>query len=93
MVLNGDKITLDQALLAIIADRLSVLIWQNTEDGMNGRRPPKSILNALTKKQAAHGNEITFKSSEDFEIAKKKILEGFNGNDNWNSVCSDPSID
>ena len=93
MALSGDKVPIEQALLAIIADKLSVLVWQNTEDGMNGRRPPKSIFNALTKKKEAHGNEITFKSSEDFEIAKRKILEGFNGDDNWNSVCSDPSID
>lgn len=93
MAMNGERITLDQALLAIIADRLSVLVWQNTEDGINGRRPPKSILNALTKKKAAHGNEMTFKSSEDFEVAKRKILEGFNGDNNWESLCSDPSID
>lgn len=35
--------TVDAHLAAVIADRLGVLIWHNTEDGMKGRNPPQRI--------------------------------------------------
>lgn len=35
--------TPDRQLMATIADRLAVLIWQPTENGRKGRNPPKPI--------------------------------------------------
>lgn len=35
--------TPDRQLLAAIADRLSILVWQPTEDGRRGRNQPKPI--------------------------------------------------
>lgn len=41
--LSGDDWTLDQHLLAIVADRLAVANWQRSKDGQKGTRRPKPI--------------------------------------------------
>lgn len=35
--------TVSEHLLAIIGDRLALLVWQNTKDGHAGRNQPKPI--------------------------------------------------
>ena len=41
--LSGDDWSLDQHLLAIVADRLAVANWQRSKDGQKGTRRPKPI--------------------------------------------------
>jgi len=41
--LTGDDWTLDQHLLAIIADKLAAANWQRSKDGQKGSRRPKPI--------------------------------------------------
>ena len=41
--LAGDDWSLDQHLLAIVADRLAVANWQRSKDGQKGTRRPKPI--------------------------------------------------
>ncbi len=47
---TGDEWTLDQHLLAIIADRLGIIAWQRTKDGRKNRNRPKP-LSPLAKAQ------------------------------------------
>lgn len=59
------KLTLSQSLQALIVDKLSVLIWQNTEDGHKGRNYPESLYKALTEEKK---DELkVFDSIEDFD--------------------------
>lgn len=46
--IRDEKITKEQMLLAVIADRLGLLLWFNSEDGAKRRNRPKSLLEALT---------------------------------------------
>lgn len=47
-LLDGlDRPTLEQTLLASIADRLANLVWMNSRDGVKGVNPPESIVKML----------------------------------------------
>ncbi len=47
MKVANRKASLEEMLLAVIADKLSVLVWQRTKDGYKNRNHPKSIYEAL----------------------------------------------
>lgn len=71
MKLTNQKITLEQTLLAIIADGIKGLIWMNSKK--KNKKIPESILKLLIK-----GNKETtqfkgFESSVDFEKSWQKI--------------------
>lgn len=72
---NGQKVTQSHLLLAAIVDRLSILAWQNTEDGHNGRNQPKSIVEMMTedKRRAKYK---TFSSGSEFEQAWAQLTKG-----------------
>lgn len=74
MKIAGMKQPMDIMLLAAIADRLSILAWQKTEDGMKGRKAPKSILEELTKETET--KETVALTIEEFEARRKAILGG-----------------
>lgn len=61
------------ALLAIIADRLGVLVWQNTADGSKGINKPKSIFDALVGKQE-ESSLRKYETGSDFSAAWEDIL-------------------
>lgn len=64
MKMSEQKINFVESMLAHITDRLSILIWQNTEDGHHNRNFPKSIYEQLT---ADVSDEIMgFKSGAEF---------------------------
>ena len=73
MKMTGDKLTKTEMLLAAILDRLSVLVWQQTEDGRNGTNYPKSVLNHLLGSQSEDGNVRAYDSAEDFDNEWKRI--------------------
>lgn len=75
MKISDSKLPLDTLLLAGVADRLSILLWQNTKDGQKGKNQPVSIVDQLTKQQIER-EEVSFESGKDFELAKAKILRG-----------------
>lgn len=64
--LSKQKLSLDEMLLAVIADRLNVLVWQNTKDGHKGRNQPKSILKELTEDKQKEELYV-FDTPEDFD--------------------------
>lgn len=67
------QVSPDTMLLAAIADRLGILIWQKTKGAEKGRDRPKSILESLQPKQT---DVSTFASGEDFIKAREKLLKG-----------------
>lgn len=71
MKLFNQKLTMDQVLIAAVADRLSVLIWQNTENGRKGSNFPKSIIEEINRD---HSKDIKgFDSGEDLLAELKKF--------------------
>lgn len=69
-------------LLATIADRLSFIAWSKTKDAEKGRNRPPSILDILYGKDD-NRDLTTFNTKEDYEITRKKLLEGI---DNGNTI-------
>ena len=74
MALADTKVDLYSTLLAAIADRVSVLIWQNTKDGQSGTNMPVSILECFNNKPK-HENH-GFESGDDFMSAWKAAMNG-----------------
>ena len=73
MSMSDMKIDLYGTLLAAIADRLSVLIWQNTEDGQTGRNKPQSILDSFIKEKKPSNS---FENGVDFDEAWERAING-----------------
>ena len=73
--LAGTQGDLHAVLLALIADAVRVLVWQNTADGAKGRNQPRSILAMLRGgEQPAAG--FGFDSAEDFEAWRASMIGG-----------------
>ena len=73
MRMTGQKVPTEIMLLATIADRLGLLLWQNTADGRKGTNRPISILSGLTEEKKE--NNITkFDSGADFEKKRAQLL-------------------
>lgn len=72
MSMSGAKVSNEIWLLASAVDRLSVMIWQQTKDGMKGRNRPELIterLMAIDKES----DIMTFNSGADFEAAWRSM--------------------
>lgn len=76
--LSGSKLTVQETLLAIIADRLGILIWQQTKDGQKGKNQPASILSGLTKEEE---KPMTYKDGAAFLAARQSIIGGESDSD------------
>lgn len=76
MKMNDIEVPFETLLIAGIQDKLNVLIWQQTKDGMNGRNYPQSMAAMLMKSQqkAKTSDLIGFESSEDFLKEREKLL-------------------
>lgn len=70
MALAGQKVDNETLLQAIIADRLGLLVWAQTEDGRRNRNRPKSIYDALTRER----EEIIFRTPEEFMAARARYI-------------------
>lgn len=70
MKIIGERVDINTQLLAAIVDRLSILIWQKTEDGHKGRNRPVSILESFSKPKEDFG----FDTIDEFEAERKRIL-------------------
>ena len=71
MKLSNQKLTLEQTLLAIIADGVKGLIYQNSKK--KGKKLPESILNLLINGKKDTKKYKSFKSGADFEKNWRKI--------------------
>lgn len=75
MKMSGLKCPLDTLLLASVVDRLSVLVWQRTKDGADGRNRPESMLSRLLGTEDNRETEV-FSTPEEFERRREEILKG-----------------
>ena len=75
MRITGRKISTNTILSAAVVDRLSLLVWMKTKDGANNRNRPESILAKLQEQSAEKDDIVSFRTPEEFEAAKARILE------------------
>lgn len=68
----GVQTTLDTMLLAMIADALHILVWQNTKDGVKGQNKPQMITDRLTSTESEE--TIGFDSVEEFRSWRAGML-------------------
>ena len=76
MVMSGQKISTDRTINAAILDRLSILTWQNTEDGHNGVNQPPSVLKELLGEPQTETECVSFDSGADFDAYMERINNG-----------------
>lgn len=72
--LSNQKASFETILLAAAVDRLSILLWGNTEDGQKNRNRPKMIVPQLTG-EATKPELAMFSTLEEFEKGRKEILQ------------------
>ena len=71
----GQPCGLETQLMALMADRLTDLVWAKTKDAQKGRGRPKSILGALLNgPQTRRTESLAFDTPEDFERARREII-------------------
>lgn len=76
MKIAGQKISKETLLLAAITDRLSWLVYANTEDAKHNRNKPKSIVEAMLAEDKTADKVKAFRSGADFDAAFLKITGG-----------------
>lgn len=70
--LAGTQVGIDTLINAIIADRVGLLLWANTEAGQKNRDRPKSIVELLSKVNNP-ANVNGYDSITDFDEAWRRI--------------------
>ena len=75
MLMAGQTISTDTMLRAGILDRLSIIAWQPTEDGHNGRNMPESVLKSLLGEVKERDN-LAFDSGADFDAYRERLING-----------------
>ncbi len=73
MRLTGQKISQTEALLAAAVDRLSLLLWIQTESAKTGANRPASVLDELLGHRQEESDMVVFESPEEFEAAWERI--------------------
>lgn len=74
MRLSGAKATRGELLLAAVVDRLSMLVWMQTEDGHKGVNRPQSVFSAIQGDNTPeNGQQVGFETAEDYEAAWARI--------------------
>lgn len=70
------KYSLDTTMLAAILDRLSILVWFNTEDGRKGVNRPVMITDKLYKSDDDRNESdiMAFDTPEEYESYRNAIL-------------------
>lgn len=73
--LSGAATGLDTALLAVIADSIRLLVWQNTEDGHKNRNRPRSIMEQLQPRKKK-SDAMGFDTAAEFDAWRASMLGG-----------------
>ncbi|MBS4769666.1 hypothetical protein KG090_00625 [Carnobacteriaceae bacterium zg-ZUI240] len=80
MLLNHQKVTLENVLLASAVDRLSFLMWSKTKDGQRGTNKPKSVVDVLLAKNR-ETDQLAFHDGKEFEKERNRLLNTIGGED------------
>lgn len=73
--INKKDFTLQEILLANIADRLSLIWWSKTKDGQKNRNKPQMITEIMMPSEKPKAPHMVFDSADDFEAMRRKIIE------------------
>lgn len=73
MRLAGAKATRSELLLAAAVDRLSMLLWAQTEDGRNGVNRPQSVFSVIQGAEKKDGPVEAFETAAAFEAEWARI--------------------
>lgn len=80
LAMTNQKVSNEEVLLAMIADRLSLLVWFKTKDGQDGTNRPKSMLALLLGEEKTHEDKVEafkrFTTGDDFINYRKQLLGG-----------------
>lgn len=75
MKLQEQTVPLDTLLLAVVADRLGLLLWSGSKDAQHNRNRPDSIADRLLRGQTQ--DKVTaYKTAEEFEAAFLRLAGG-----------------
>lgn len=67
MHMSDAKITIEQTLLAIMADALQFIAWSKTQDAKHGKYKKKSILKVLNGEYAKDKDDlVSFETIEEY---------------------------
>ncbi len=72
MKMSGQKLTLEQSLLALLLDDFNLLLWSRQKH--RGAKP-KSIFKDLTEEKKPKDELMSFSSAEDFDNWLKRKQE------------------
>lgn len=76
MKLNEQTVPMETILLASISDKLSTLIWFQTEDGQKGKNRPFSLVDLFTNKPNQKEKDVVvFHSGEDFITQRQRLIQ------------------
>lgn len=75
MKMSGQKLTLEQSLLALLLDDFNLLLWSRQKH--RGAKP-KSIFKDLTEEKKPKDELMSFSSAEDFDKWLKRKQEKYN---------------
>ena len=73
MHLVGVKLPRRDLLLAAAVDRLSLLLWINSEDGKYGKNRPPSLLDSIYGLDQNDNQVEAFESADEYETAWEQI--------------------
>ena len=73
MNLAGARATRSELLLAAAVDRLSMLLWAQTEDGKNGVNRPPSVFTAIQGEAKNDSPVEAFETADAFEAEWARI--------------------
>lgn len=78
MKINGADFSLDTIFLAGALDRLSLLLWMNSQDGQKNRNRPESLTEKLlnTGTEEKKDKVVGFENPEDFRSKWVEITKG-----------------
>jgi len=65
--LSGMHLSRMEQLMAATVDRLSMLVWMNSEDGRKGENRPTSVLGVLMGEEPEEKPVEGFETAEEFE--------------------------
>ena len=71
-IISGAKATRSELLMAAMVDRLSMLLWAQTEDGKNGTNRPQSIL-AVIQGEQQESPVAAFETADEYEAEWARI--------------------
>src|SRR5690625_3365190 len=77
MKMSGHSVPIDTLLLAGISDKLSTLVWFQTEDGQKGKNRPTMLTSLLTKNNELKADKdiVVFNSGEDFTNLRNRLIK------------------